>query len=117
MAQETALIIGVGEGLSTALARRFARDGMRIALAARRTEKLGPLSAETGARAYPCDASKRADVDALFAAVTRDLAAPDIVVYNPSSRARGPIAELDPVEVEKSLMVTCYGGFLLGPVA
>src|ERR1700688_4479736 len=114
---KTALIIGAGEGLSASLARLFAREGMRVALAARKTEKLASLGTETGARLYACDASQRGDVDALFAAVTRDLAAPDIVVYNPSYRTRGPLVELDPVEVEKALMVTCFGGFLVGQVA
>jgi NAD(P)-dependent dehydrogenase (short-subunit alcohol dehydrogenase family) len=38
-------------------------------------------------------------------------------VYNPSYRTRGPIAELDPAEVEKSLMVTAFGGFLVGQQA
>ena len=56
---ETALIIGAGSGLSAALARLFAREKMRVALAARRTEKLAPLTAETGARAWRCDAAKR----------------------------------------------------------
>ena len=114
MSEETALIIGAGEGLSAALARLFAREGMRIALAARKTEKLSSLIAETKARAYACDASQRGDVDALFASVTNDLAAPDVVVYNPSYRTRGPLVELDPVDVEKALMVSCYGGFLVG---
>ncbi|HZS85062.1 MAG TPA: SDR family NAD(P)-dependent oxidoreductase [Stellaceae bacterium] len=114
---ETALIIGVGDGLSAALARLFARQGMRLALAARRAEKLAALAAETGARAYPCDAAKPGDVGALFAAVASDLAAPDLVVYNPSYRTRGPLVELDPAEVEKALMITCYGGFLAGQAA
>jgi NAD(P)-dependent dehydrogenase (short-subunit alcohol dehydrogenase family) len=116
-AQETALVIGTGEGLSASLARLFAKEGMRVALAARKTDKLAPLCAETGARAYACDASKRKDVDLLFGAVARDLATPDIVIYNASYRTRGPIVELDPVEVEKSLMVTCYAGFLVGQAA
>jgi NAD(P)-dependent dehydrogenase (short-subunit alcohol dehydrogenase family) len=90
---------------------------MRVALAARKTDKLAALCGETGARAYACDAAKRGDVDALFASVTRDLAAPDIVVYNASYRTRGPLVELDPVEVEKALMVSCYGGFLVGQAA
>src|SRR5258708_1718871 len=115
--QETALIVGVGEGLSAALARLFAKAEMRVALAARKTDKLAALCAETGARAYVCDAAKRGDVDSLFAAVARDLAAPDIVVFNASYRTRGPLVELDPVEVEKALMVTCYGGFLVGQAA
>src|SRR5258708_15312706 len=115
--QETALIVGAGEGLSAALARLFAKAEMRVALAARKTDKLAALCAETGARAYTCDASKRGDVDSLFAAVARDLAAPDVVVFNASYRTRGPLVELDPVEVEKSLLVTCYGCFLVGHAA
>jgi len=112
-----ALIVGAGEGLSASLARLFSREGIRVALAARSIEKLGALCTETGARAYACDASKPGDVESLFAAVTRDLASPDIVVYNASYRTRGPLVELDPAEVEKALMVTCYGGFLVGQAA
>ena len=114
---ETALIVGAGEGLSAALARLFTKSEMRVALAARKTDKLAALCAETGARAYACDASKRGDVESLFSAVARDLAAPDIVVFNASYRTRGPLVELDPVEVEKSLMISCYGGFLVGQSA
>ena len=117
MSAETALIIGTGAGLSASLARLFAKEGMRVAVAARKTDKLTALCAETRARAYACDASKRGEVDSLFAAVTRDLASPDIVVYNASYRTRGPLVELDPAEVEKALMVTCYGGFLVGQAA
>jgi NAD(P)-dependent dehydrogenase (short-subunit alcohol dehydrogenase family) len=115
--KETALIVGAGEGLSAALARLFAREGMRVAVAARRIEKLEGLCRETGAKAYACDASRREDVATLFPAVTREIGEPDIVVYNPSYRARGPLVELDPVEVEKALLVTCYGGFLIGQAA
>src|SRR5215468_2276999 len=68
-------------------------------------------------RAQACDASSRPDVAALFKSVTAYLGAPDLVVYNPSYRTRGPLIELDPVEVEKALMVTCYGGFLVGQAA
>ncbi len=114
---ETALIIGAGSGLSAALARLFAREKMRMALAARRTEKLAPLLAETGARAWRCDAAKREDVETLFAAVEAELGTPDLVVYNPSARARGAITELDPEEVQNTLLVTCFGGFLVAQAA
>ena len=114
---ETALIVGAGSGLSAALARLFAKEGMRVALAARQTEKLAPLLRETGAKAYPCDASRREDVDTLFAAVVADLGALDIVVYNASRRARGSIAEVDPGEALEALMVSCYGGFLVAQAA
>jgi NAD(P)-dependent dehydrogenase (short-subunit alcohol dehydrogenase family) len=111
---ETALIVGAGSGLSAALARLFHQQGMRVALAARNAAKLGPLAAATSARVYSCDASKRGDVEALFAALAKDLGPPDVVVYNASGRARGPITELDPDAVLNALMVSCYGGFLVG---
>src|SRR5690349_16276852 len=114
---ESALIAGAGSGLSAALARLFAKEGMRVALAARQTDKLAPLLRETGAKAYRCDASRREDVDALFAAVAADLGALDIVVYNASRRARGSITEVDPAEALEALMVSCYGGFLVAQTA
>jgi NAD(P)-dependent dehydrogenase (short-subunit alcohol dehydrogenase family) len=114
---ETALIVGTGAGLSASLARLFHKEGMRVALAARRTDKLAALCTETKARAYPCDAAKPEDVEKLFAAVATDIAVPDLVVYNPSARARGPIAELKPDEVRNALMVSCFGGFLVGQQA
>ena len=114
---ETALIVGTGSGLSAALARCFAQEGMRIALAARRVDKLGALAAETRARVLRCDASRREDVETLFAEVSVALGTPDIVVYNPSQRARGAITELVPEEVQQALMVSCFGGFLVAQAA
>jgi NAD(P)-dependent dehydrogenase (short-subunit alcohol dehydrogenase family) len=114
---ENALIVGAGSGLSAALARLFAKEGMRIALAARNPDKLTALSSATGARSYRCDAAKREDVEKLFAALAADLGSLDIVVYNPSARARGPIAELDPDAVQQAIQVSCFGGFLVGQQA
>ena len=39
------------------------------------------------------------------------------MIYNPSYRTRGPVADLDPAEVEKSLMVSAFGGFLVAQQA
>ena len=114
---ETALIVGAGAGLSAALARLFAGDGMRVALAARNADKLSGLAAETAARCYACDAMEPASVAALFAAVLGDFGQIDLVVYNPSFRARGPVAGLDPEGVRKSLMITAFGGFLVAQAA
>ena len=114
---ETALIVGAGSGLSAALARLFAKEGMRVALAARNPDKLAPLAAATGARVFSCDAARPKDVAALFAGLGKELGPADLVVYNPSARARGPIAELDADEVLTALLVSCYGGFLVGQQA
>src|SRR5512135_2106295 len=114
---EIVLIVGTGSGLSASLARLAAKQGMKVALAARRPEKIESLAGETKARVYKCDASRREDVGALFKTLAGDLGVPDLVVYNPSYRVRGPLVELDPLEVERTLMVTCYGGFLVGQAA
>ena len=113
----SALIVGAGSGLSASLARLFAQEGMQVALAARAAAKLETLVQETGARAYACDATQRSDVDALFAAIDSEHATPDVVVYNASYRARGPLIGLDPAEVEKSIAVSAFGGFLVAQAA
>jgi NAD(P)-dependent dehydrogenase (short-subunit alcohol dehydrogenase family) len=115
--RETALIVGAGDGLSAALCRLFAGEGMAVALAARNHAKLAGLCDATGGRAYGCDATQADDVTRLFAAVEGDLSFPDVVVYNPSARVRGPIDTLDPEDVRRALTVTAFGGFLVGQVA
>src|SRR5262249_21631690 len=114
---EIALIVGTGTGLSASLARLFAKNDMKVALAGRKPQKLEAPARDAGPRVYTCAASRRADVPPLFKSVPADLGIPDVVVYNPSYRTRGPLIELDPVDVEKALMVTCYGGFLVGQAA
>jgi len=110
---ERALIVGAGAGLSAALARRCAREGMSVVLAARDTQKLSALAQETGAATVACDACRADDVERLFAAVDAGGERLDLVVYNASGRARGPIVELDPVAVENAIRVTAFGGFLV----
>src|SRR5947207_11853097 len=110
---ETALIVGAERGMSASLARQLAGKGLRVALAARDAEKLAPLCAETGAKAFACDAVEPDQVARLFTAVEAATGAPDVVVYNASARARGPVAELVPAEVERAIMVSAYGGFLV----
>jgi NAD(P)-dependent dehydrogenase (short-subunit alcohol dehydrogenase family) len=113
----TALVVGAGAGLSASLARALANDGIKVALAARTTNDLDALVKDIGGRAITCDASKRGEVEKLFADLDASLGAPDIVIYNASFRTRGPFVELDPLDVEKSLAVTAYGGFLVAQQA
>jgi NAD(P)-dependent dehydrogenase (short-subunit alcohol dehydrogenase family) len=112
-ARERALIVGAGAGLSAAIARRCAGEGMDVVLAARDTQKLGALARETGAALIACDASQADQVERLFAAVDAGGDRLDLVVYNASGRARGPVTELDPVAVDNAIRVTAFGGFLV----
>jgi NAD(P)-dependent dehydrogenase (short-subunit alcohol dehydrogenase family) len=116
MATELAVIVGVGSGLSAALARACAKRDMRVVLAARNIDKLAALAAETDARLVACDAVDRRQVDALFR-VVGEAGVPALVVYNASGRARGPLIELDPAEVERAVQVTALGGFHVAQAA
>jgi NAD(P)-dependent dehydrogenase (short-subunit alcohol dehydrogenase family) len=112
-----ALIVGAGEGLSASLARLFSREGIRVALAARHIEKLGALCAETGARAFACDAIEPDEVERLFGLVEREIGVPDLVVYNAGARAGGAFIDLVPAEVAQAIAVSAYGGFLVAQQA
>lgn len=112
-----ALIVGAGAGLSASLARAFAREGMRVALAARTVDDLAGIAKESGAKIFACDAARREDVAKLFSAVSSESGEPDVVVYNASYRTRGPFVELDPSDVEKALGVSAFGGFLVAQEA
>jgi NAD(P)-dependent dehydrogenase (short-subunit alcohol dehydrogenase family) len=112
-----ALIVGAGEGLSASLARLFAREGIKVALAARKIEKLGALCAETGARAFACNATEAEEVERLFGMVEREIGTPDIVVYNASGRARGAFTDLVPADVAQAIAVSGFGGFLVAQQA
>jgi NAD(P)-dependent dehydrogenase (short-subunit alcohol dehydrogenase family) len=113
----TALIIGAGEGLSASLARCFSREGMRVALAARNPGKLGAVCAETGAIPFNCDATSADEVAALFVNAAAALGEPGVVVYNASYRTRGPIVDLDPAEVSRSIAISAFGAFLVAQQA
>ena len=115
-ATERVVIVGAGPGLSAALARKCSTQGMEVFLAARDTGKLTGLVKETGATAIACDATQAADVERLFAAVDAG-GGIDLVVYNASGRARGPIVDLDPAAVEQAVKVTAFGGFLVAQQA
>ncbi len=117
MKPKTALIVGAGAGLSASVARLLAAQGAKVALAARSLETNSALAETLDGRAYRCDAGEREEVEALFAAVDEDFGAPDFVLYNSSARARGPFIELDPTDVEKALLISAFGGFLVAQQA
>jgi len=114
---QSVLIVGAGSGLSASLARRCHAAGMKVALAARDGEKARAVAQETGASLHRCDASSIEDVAALFAALDASIGTPDLVVYNPSARLRGPITELDPEATRAAIETTCFGAFLVAQQA
>jgi len=107
----SALIIGAGPGISASLTRLLRAADIPVVIAARNVDKLAPLTKETGAIALPVNAGNAHEVKRLFSEAEARIGAPEIVVYNASGRLRGPIAELDPTEVDKAVTVSALGAF------
>lgn len=113
----SALIVGTGPGLSSSLARLFAQNGLAVAVAARQTDKLAALAKETGASVHACNAADPKEVAALFKAVEAKGGAPDVVVYNASSRVRAPLIDVAPEDARRALEISAFGAFLVSQEA
>jgi NAD(P)-dependent dehydrogenase (short-subunit alcohol dehydrogenase family) len=111
------LIVGAGSGISGSFARALHAAGYQVVLASRSTDDLTDMSRSIGARTVSYDATDTAQVAALFDEVDRMGAPLGVVLYNASYRTRGPIIDLKPEDVERSLMVSAYGGFLVAQQA
>ena len=114
---ESALIVGTGLGLSASLARLCASNGMKVALAARNINKLESLASEINAETIVCDASNINSVASLFENTDNSIGIPNLVVYNPSARIKGSIADLDPEDTRNAINITCFGAFLVAQQA
>jgi NAD(P)-dependent dehydrogenase (short-subunit alcohol dehydrogenase family) len=121
--QDVALIIGGGPGISASCARLFAKEGMRVAVAARSPDKpvLLDLEKNHGVRRYTCDASDPAGVAQLFETVVRDLGPPTLLVHNIDGRVPGifrkTITEAEPGMAFDTIKNSAFSAFLVGQQA
>jgi short-subunit dehydrogenase len=115
--KKSVLIVGAGHGLSSSLARLCTENNMSVALVARNIKKLENLAKDINATLHKCDTSEINEVSNLFKNLDQTIGTPDLVVYNPSARVRGPIEDLDPEDTLKALKVTCFGAFLVAQQA
>ena len=120
MSQGTAVVVGVGAetGLGAGLARRFAREGLRVVIAGRTEERLRAAAASVrspggGVVVKVANAAREADVAALFdeAAKENDL---ELVVYNVGSNFAAPALETETKLFEDLWRQNALGGFLVG---
>lgn len=108
------VIVGAGTGLSAAVARACHAQGRPLLLAARNVDKLAGQARDLAADVRACDATCEEQVVALFEHAENSMGTPELVLYNASRRAPGSIAELDAEAVREALMVSAFGGFLVG---
>lgn len=101
-----ALITGVGPGTGSALVRRFVAGGYRVAMLARDAERLAALAAELpDARAFACDVTDSAAVDATLARVRVELGIPAVLIHNAVAGGRGSFLDMDPALLERGFQV------------
>ena len=117
--RETAIIVGAGTGLGAALARRFARAEMNVAMAVRNPARIEVLAAEYcgvvhRTIAVACDGTKEDEVQALFQRVASELGPVRLVVYNAGGAIRKGILETSKDEFEGAWRNACLGAFLVG---
>jgi NAD(P)-dependent dehydrogenase (short-subunit alcohol dehydrogenase family) len=101
-----ALVSGVGPGTGAAIARRFAQGGYQVAMLARNRARLQALEREiASSRAYACDVTDEARLDATIAAVHRDLGEPRVLVHNAVGGAFGNFMEIEPPVLNQNFQV------------
>jgi NAD(P)-dependent dehydrogenase (short-subunit alcohol dehydrogenase family) len=111
-------VIGAGDFIGAAIARRFAAGGYAVFAGRRNGEKLVPLVAEIEAAGGRCsgrtlDARKEEAVIAFLAEADR--AAPlELCVFNVGANVNFPILDTTERVFRKVWEMACYSGFLAG---
>jgi len=119
MQQRVMLIVGAGDFIGAAIARKFAAEGFAVALGRRHGDKLQPLVAELQAagavaRGFSLDARDEAQVEAVFATVERELGPLEVVIFNVGANVSYPIRETTSRVFRKVWEMACFAGFLSG---
>ena len=110
MTDPVCVISGVGPGTGSALARRFATGGHRVAMLARNPQRLAELERELpDSKGYPCDVSDAAQVEATADLIERDLGVPTTLVHNAVGGAFGSFLEIDPAVLNRNFQVNTMG--------
>jgi NAD(P)-dependent dehydrogenase (short-subunit alcohol dehydrogenase family) len=114
-----ALLVGAGDAIGAAVARRFARGGYKVCVARREAAKSQGLLDEAKAagqdiRAFSVDARNEAEVQGLFARVEAEVGPLDICLFNAGSNVNKPLLETTEKLFFKAWELACYAGFLVG---
>lgn len=107
------VVCGIGPKNGASFARRFAKEGYAIALLSRKTAYSEELAKELPtAKAFACDVSDKAAVEAAFDAVRNDLGPVDVLVFNAGSGSWGNIEEISAEDFELGWRINALGAFL-----
>lgn len=113
MSKPICAVVGVGPGNGSAIARRFSKEGYRVALLARTTDFSQALAHELdGAQAYACDVTDPASVEQAFGQIRTGFGDVDALIYNAGSGSWGTVEEITPKDFEMNWRVNALGALL-----
>jgi len=115
MSNKVCVVAGVGPGTGSALSRRFAAGGYRVAMLARDANRLAALAREIGgSRAYPCDVTDAAQVKDVTERIASELGTPGVLVHNAVSGQFGEFLQVSPEDLERTFRTNVLSLMLLG---
>ena len=114
----TAAVIGAGDYIGAAIAKRFAAEGYKVFVGRRNGDQLAGLKAEIEAAGGRCEArsldARKEDDVAAFLDAANDAAPLEVCVFNVGANVNFPILETTERVFRKVWEMACYGGFLTG---
>ena len=106
MEEKICLITGVGPGTGTALVRKFAREGYRVAMISRTRERLEALESELpDVKGFACDVADSVGLESTFVEIENQIGQPQVLVHNAVGAERGTYMEIDPEKFLKAFQV------------
>jgi NAD(P)-dependent dehydrogenase (short-subunit alcohol dehydrogenase family) len=118
-AQKVAMLVGAGDAIGAAVARRFAKGGYTVCIGRRDGAKSQALvdelmSAGHRIHAFSVDARQESEVQALFARVEKEIGPIEVCLFNAGSNVNKPLIETTEKLFFKAWELACYAGFLVG---
>jgi len=118
-AQKVAMLVGAGDAIGAAVARRFAKGGYTVCIGRRDGAKSQGLvdeltSAGHKIHAFSVDARQESEVQELFAKVEKEIGPIEVCLFNAGSNVNKPLIETTEKLFFKAWELACYAGFLVG---
>jgi len=116
---KVAVLVGAGDGIGAAVARRFALGGYHVCIGRRDAAKSDALITElaagkANAGAYSVDARSEAEVQAMFKKIEDEIGDIEVCLFNAGSNVNKPLVDTGSDLFLKAWQLACYSGFLVG---
>src|SRR5271165_837414 len=117
--RKVVILVGAGDAIGAAVARRFAKGGYSVCICRRDAGKSQGLvdeltSAGHDVHAFSVDARQESEVQDLFAKVEKEIGPIEVCLFNAGSNVNKPLIDTTEKLFFKAWELACYAGFLVG---